>query len=470
MRSIPVSPSSAARSAEHPGAGIQPGAQANLTCRKPWESGRTGVLYIVLAAALTTPFLSQAATPGAGLRDRIAAAAPGTIINVAPGVYDGPFVIEKPLHLRGEAGAILEGTGHGHVVDIRAADVEIAGFMIRRSGSNLSTDDAGVHVRAPRATIQRNTIVDTLHGIYLRQAPECRLMDNVIRGRAAAETISDPMTSGLSLTNAELCSVTLEQNQRGNGIHIWNCARHLIAGNDIRSTRDGIYFSFCDETLVRRNVIQDVRYGLHYMYSDDNVFEDNLFTRNAAGSALMYSTGITLRRNRFVANRSHRAYGLLMHTVENTRIEDNVIGGNTIGAFFESCVANTIQGNRVELNYIGLRISDSSDQNRFSANLLRGNVHAVETSGTASSNRWSIDGVGNYWEDAVKLDLDRNGIADVPHYETDLFGPWRRSFPEIGLLSGSPGERAIRFMHARLHLPGVPGIKDEKPLARPVLR
>src|SRR5690606_3023482 len=99
-------------------------------------------------------------------------------------------------------------------------------------------------------------------------------------------------------------------------------------------------------------------------------------------------------------------------------------------------------------------------------NLLRANVHAVEASGFSQANRFAADGVGNYWDDALKLDLNRDGIADVPHHETDLFGRWRRSFPEIGLLSGSPGERAIRFMHARLHLPGVPGVKDERPLAR----
>jgi nitrous oxidase accessory protein len=98
--------------------------------------------------------------------------------------------------------------------------------------------------------------------------------------------------------------------------------------------------------------------------------------------------------------------------------------------------------------------------------VLRANVHAVETSGLNASNRFSVDGVGNYWEEALKIDLDRNGIADVPHHETDLFGRWRRTFPEIGLLSGSPGARAVRFVHTRIHVPGVPGVKDDRPLSR----
>lgn len=422
------------------------------------------LLAPILAFAGATAAL--AAADAAWLRRTIESAPEGAVIEVPAGIHEGPFVITRTLRLRGARGAELVGSGRGHVVEIRAAGVEVAGFVIRRSGSNLSTDDAGIHVRARGATLRDNTIVDTLHGIYLRQAPECRIVNNVIRGRAAQVAIADPVTSGLKLSNDELCSVSLEVDRRGNGIHIWNCAGHEITGNDIRGTRDGIYFSFCDDTVVRGNRIQEVRYGLHYMYSDGNVFEDNLFTHNAAGSALMYSDRITLRRNRFVANRSHRAYGLLMHTVETTRIEANVFEGNTIGVFLENCVANAVHGNTVAANYIGVRLSDSSDENHFAGNVLRGNVHAVETSGLNASNRWSVDGSGNYWEDALKLDLDRDGIADVPHHETDLFGSWRRSFPEIGLLSGSPGERAVRFMHSRLQLPGVPGVKDPHPLAR----
>lgn len=419
----------------------------------------------VLTAVLFVAALSADAAESGRLQLRIDAAAPGTVVDVPAGTHPGSLVIRKPLHLRGVAGAVIDGEGRGHVIDIHAPDVEISGLLIRRSGSNLSTDDAGIHVRAPRAAIRHNTIVDTLHGIYLRKADECRIEHNVIRGRAAPESIADPLTKGLKLTSEELCSVELQQDQRGNGIHIWNCSRHVIADNSIRGTRDGIYFQFCDDTKIVRNVIADVRYGLHYMYSDQNVFEENLFTRNAAGSAIMYSNGITLRRNRFVANRSHRAYGLLLHTVESTRIEDNVIEGNTVGVFLENSTANTLRNNTVAANYIGLRLSDSSDDNRLAGNVLRANVHAVEASGLNPSNQFSIDGRGNYWEEALKLDLDRNGISDVPHHETDLFGRWRRTFPEIGLLSGSPGERAIRFMHTRIHIPGVPGVKDERPLA-----
>ncbi len=422
--------------------------------------------------ACTTP--GAAAPPAADdpdwLRRAVREAAPGAVIDVPAGPHAGPIIIDRPLHLRGARGALIAGSGHGHVVEIRAPDVTVSGLTIRGSGADLTHDDAGIHVGAPGARLHGNTIVDTLHGIYVRGVDDCRISANVIRGRAPVEQIADPLTTDLRLSAAELCSTPLAQDRRGNGIHVWKGAGHLITGNDIRGTRDGIYFSFCDRTVVRGNVIRGVRYGLHYMYSDDNVFERNRFTESSAGSALMYSRSIELRDNRFLANRSHRAYGLLMHTVEETRVENNVIVGNTIGLFVENSVGNTFVGNRLRANYIAVRLSDSSTGNRFSANRMLGNIHAVESSGRNRDNRWSIAGVGNRWDDALAFDFDRDGIADTPHHEADLFGPWRRAFPEIGLLAGSPGERALRFLHARLRLPGLPGVKDEHPLLETAAR
>lgn len=408
----------------------------------------------------------HAGTPGDDLRARLARAEPHATLVVSAGEYDGPFVIERPVRLSGEPGATLRGDGRGHVVAIRAADVELAGFVIRGSGRDLSSDHAAIHITGDRAIVRSNRIVDMLHGIYVRRANECRIESNVITGDGAiAAGIADPLAAGLKPGDSELCDLETVADRRGNGIHLWNSAGHVIRDNAIRGTRDGVYFSFTDGTVVAHNRVSQVRYGLHYMYSDANTFEENLFTDNAAGAALMYSQGLVLRRNRFVANRSHRAYGLLLQSVDDTRIEENLIAGNTLGIFLENNNRNQLTGNHLTGNYVALRVSDSTADCRFSANRFAGNLHPVETSGANQANRWSADGRGNAWEGAMVLDLDRDGIADVPHREPDLFGAWRRTFPAIGLLSASPGERLLRFIHSRLALPGVPGITDPHPLA-----
>ena len=423
---------------------------------------------LLLLTSLLFSSLQLSGADAAGtLAERIAGAAPGARLEVPAGVHQGPFLIDKPLTLIGEPGAELVGDGQSHVVQITAPDVELAGFMIRRSGSQLERDHAGVHVSAARAVIRDNTVVDCLHGIYVRAADDAVILNNTIRGRAVSETIADPVIAGVRLSPAELCAEPLEQNQRGNGIHLWKSSGHRIEGNDIRRTRDGIYFSFTDGTVVRGNHVSQVRYGLHYMYSDNNTFEANHFTDNAAGSALMFSRGLVLRDNRFVGNRSHRAYGLLLHSVDETVIQNNWIVGNTIGMYLENNNGNELAGNRVSSNYVGLRISDSSSGNAFSGNQFSRNLHPVETSGANLANQWSSAERGNWWDDAFALDLNDDGIVDFAHREVDLFGPWRRDFPAIALVSGSPGERLMRFIYSRTQGHGLPGITDPNPLVRP---
>lgn len=428
--------------------------------------GRTWRRWAVLSCRALAFAPMALAAEAFDLATAIREAKPGATIDVPAGNHRGPFVIDQPLRLHGASGAVLEGDGKTNVVEIRAPDVELAGFVIRKSGGDLARDQAGVFVTAPRAVIRDNQIVDCLHGIYLKATSDVRVLRNVIRGRAAIETVADPIVSGLKLSPDELCSSEVEQNQRGNGIHLWKSLRIEIADNDIRGTRDGIYFSFADQTVVRNNRISRVRYGLHYMYSDENVFEGNTFTDNAAGAALMFSADITLRGNRFTANRSQRSYGLLLHTVDRALIENNEVEGNTVGLYLESNNSNRVLGNRVAGNYIGLRISESSADNTFAGNAFVRNVHPVEMAGTSENNRWSIDGRGNHWDGALALDLDRDGIADLAHREVDLFGPWRRDFPAIGLLSGSPGDRLIRFVYSRVPVRGLLGITDPRPLVR----
>jgi nitrous oxidase accessory protein len=40
----------------------------------------------------------------------------------------------------------------------------------------------------------------------------------------------------------------------------------------------------------------------------------------------------------------------------------------------------------------------------------------------------------------------------------------RRDLPVVGVLGGSPAERLLRFVHARLGLPGLAGVVDPAPL------
>jgi nitrous oxidase accessory protein len=424
------------------------------------KRGTIRSLKTLLVAGLAA--IAATVTGVAGLQEQIDAATPGATLTIPAGTYPGRIIIRKALTLIGENLPTIQGDGHGKVVHIAAEGVTLRGFMIRGSGLALFDDDAAIFVTANRATIERNAMEDSLHGIYLKKANHCRILENRITGKTTLLQEEGAVEVGLG-RSAENCD--LVPNRRGNGIHLWNSEYAEIAGNRVSEARDGIYFSFANHNRVERNTVHHVRYGLHYMYSDDNVFIANTFSDNAAGAALMFSRRLEIRGNRFVNNRGFRAYGLIFQSMDDCRLEGNIIEHNAVGLSFNQCNRNRVTGNSVAQNYIGLRFGSNSDENAFSLNDFTGNLHPVEVAGENGTNRWSLAGVGNRWDGVLAFDLDRDGINDLPHREMDLFGVLRRDFPSIALLSESPALKLLRFAHQRAALPGVSSIEDRSPLA-----
>jgi nitrous oxidase accessory protein len=409
-------------------------------------------------------FCLTSAAFSATLQEQIDQAPAGSTIRIEAGLPAGPFIVNKPLTIIGENGAEIRGDGTGNVITIAADDITIRGLRITGSGLRLSDDEAAVFVTGNRAAITDCVISDSLHGIYLKKVSCAQILDNRIQGKTTLTVSTEPVEKGIG-TSSENCDTTLVSNRRGNGIHQWNCEGNLIRGNDISDTRDGIYFSFTNNSRVANNLIHHVRYGLHYMYSDGNVFENNVFTENAAGAAIMFSKDLVIRGNRFVNNRGHRAYGLIFQSSDRSTLQENEISGNAVGLSFNQCNANKIAGNQVTRNYIGLRVGSNSDDNQFTENIFSHNLHPVETGGSdVSGTRWSVNGVGNFWSDGLELDLDRDGINDLPHRELDLFGVLRRDFPAIAFLSDSPALKLLRFAHERAALPGANTIEDRASL------
>jgi nitrous oxidase accessory protein len=414
-------------------------------------------LIIGAVLCLTTPVLATT------LQERIDAAAPNETIRVEAGTH-GSVAINKSLTLIGQPGAEIRGNGAGKVVTIAADDVTLTGLRITGSGLNLSDDDAAVFVTGNRATIEKNTIANSLHGIYLKKVFGARILDNRIEGKTTIAASTEPIEKGIG-QSSENCDTTLVANRRGNGIHQWNCEGNLIRGNDISETRDGIYFSFTNNSRVENNVVHHTRYGLHYMYSDGNFFENNTFAENAAGAAIMFSKELIVRRNHFVNNRGLRAYGLIIQSTDRSRFEANELEQNAVGLSFNQCNGNQVIANRVRNNYIGLKFGSNSDGNRFTENIFARNLHPVETGALeGSGNKWAVNGVGNFWDSASELDLNQDGIGDFAHRELDLFGILRRNFPAIAFLSDSPAAKLLRFANERAVIPGISSIEDPAPL------
>ncbi len=372
------------------------------------------------------------------------AAQAGDTIRLAAGVHQGPLVLERPVVLLGEPGAVLDGRGRGTVITVRADSVTIQGLVIRNGGKSLDHDDAAIKLeRCTGCRVLGNTLEEPLHGIYLLESHGAVIERNLITGPAMA------VESG-----------------RGNGIHLFSSTGNRLARNRIRSTRDGIYFSFASGNAVLDNDVSGTRYGLHYMYSDDNRFERNRFTENAAGAAIMFSKRIVFRDNLFARHTGYRAYGILLQTAEGVLAERNRIEGNLTGLFLDGAVADTFRANLITGNGIGIDLLASAEGNTFAGNTITDNRVAVRKVLGTSVNAWDDGRAGNYGGDPAVYDLDRDGIGDRPYRVGDTFTALAAARPALELFSGTLAARALAWAEEAFPVFDVPRVTDRFPLAR----
>jgi len=375
------------------------------------------------------------------LQARIDAAAPGAVVLVEGGVHVGDLYLDRPVHLLGKGRPRLVGSGKGSVVRIRAPGVIVEGFDIDGlAGGDLVADSSGVHVAAPGAVVRDCRIVNSLFGVYLRQAPGARIEGNVIRG------IPDR-----------------EAGEKGSGIHVWNTDGFVLVGNDIADARDGIYIQSAPRGVTRGNAARRLRYGLHYMNSDDNVFEDNVFEHSAAGAVLMFSSRIQFRRNRFLHNRGFASVGLLFKDLSDSVAEDNLVADNARGIFLEGSIGNVFRRNVIAESDVALVIYGSCSGNRFEGNAFLGNLTPL----TLFARRTDTAFDGNYWSDNDQPDLDGDGRSDRPYTVGNLFDHLRGNLTAADLMAQSPAAAALSAAERTFPVLDPVQVVDRAPLARP---
>jgi nitrous oxidase accessory protein len=371
----------------------------------------------------------------------IDAAAPGAVIDIPPGVYEGDLIVDRPVRLIGHGRPRLVGSGAGSVIRVRADDVVIQGIDVDgRLGGDLERDSAGIHIAARRVIVRDCRIERALFGVYLREAHGAvveRTRVEGIPGKAPGE--------------------------QGSGIHLWNTTGFQLLGNTVRQSRDGFYLQSSTQGRVAGNVVSNVRYGLHYMFSDDNVFEDNLFEQSAAGAALMYSKRLTFRRNRFVHNRGFASVGLLLKACDELTAEDNLIADNARGVFLEGSSANVFRRNRIAHSDVAVVLYDSSSTTRFEGNAFVANLSPLQLVGRRTDTVFS----GNYWSDNEALDLDGDGIADRPYRLSNVFDHLRGNLTAADLFAQGLGATVLSAAERAFPVLDPVPVLDEHPLARP---
>ncbi|HEU5219057.1 MAG TPA: nitrous oxide reductase family maturation protein NosD [Gemmatimonadales bacterium] len=361
---------------------------------------------MIALALLTAAATAQGVQPGVivvspqgpvrSITAALAGARPHGRILVRAGTYREPtLLVDRPVELVGEPGAVIDGEGQRQLMIVTADDVTIRGLGFRRVGSSFQADRSAIRITGARdCRIEDNTIDQGFFGIHLTNVHQCRLLGNRLRAGQDGESVS------------------------GNGIHLWSSDSILIADNRISGFRDGIYFEFVHQSEVRNNLSEkNLRYGLHFMYSDGCRYRENTFRANGSGIAVMFTRDVEMTANRFEDNWGGAAYGLLLKEITDSRLVGNRFRGNTVGLLVEGGTRLEARNNEFSGNGWGIRLSSSTQDARFLANTFAGNTFDVATNSAHATAEFA----GNFWDGYRGYDLDRDGRGDVPYHPVRLF-------------------------------------------------
>lgn len=421
--------------------------------------GRSRIRCSAMAAALAcvvvsaAPDFSGEAPASLDLRAELRTVPDGATVRVPPGVHQGPLILDRPVTLIGEPGAVIDGGGRGDVIRIEAPDVTIRGLEIRNTGISLDRENSGVAVLAGPATIEHNDLRDVLFGIYLKGAPGSVIRGNRIEGKA------------------------LPVQRRGDAIRLWHSRDVLVEDNRVHDSRDVVVW-FSDGVTLRGNHIERGRYGLHFMYSNSNVVVDNELRDNSVGAFLMYSKELVVARNVLAGNRGPSGYGIGLKDMDGVEATGNTFLGNRIGIYLDDSpssvdVHDHFSDNVLAYNDVGVAFQPSVRRNVFVGNAFIENLEqaAVLDGGELRGNQFTVGGRGNSWSDYQGYDLDGDGIGDLPYRSASLFENLMDRHPKLRLFLYSPAQQAVEL--AANALPVVRPrrkFEDSAPLMRPPVR
>jgi nitrous oxidase accessory protein len=402
------------------------------------------VLIGVLAGLEASPAAHAAdwtVRPGESIAAVVARAAPGDVVRIERGRYAERLVLDKPITLKGIDRPTLSGELKGDTIRVTAEDVTIEGMIVANSGDSLVDQNAGIYIQpgSHRAVVRNCDLTYNLFGLWIEGVRDVRIENNVITGKRDYRSAS-----------------------RGNGIQLYNTTGARILGNQVSFVRDAIYVDVSHHAIFRGNNLHHSRYGTHYMNSYYNLWEDNQSWMNRGGLALMEVRDQVVRNNRAWGNSDH---GIMLRTIQDSLVENNVVAGNSRGFFIYDAEYNTLRGNLVIDNTVGIHLSAGSFRNQVERNDFISNREQVRYVASRDET-WGVK-EGNHWSNYIGWDRNGDGVGDVRYEANDVVDRLSWRHPMMKLLLASPAVQTLRLIGQQFPLLRAPSVIDPNPRMRP---
>ncbi|MBK7857824.1 MAG: right-handed parallel beta-helix repeat-containing protein [Archangiaceae bacterium] len=383
--------------------------------------------------------------------DRLLADGPADVW--VAGTVGGDHAAARGVRLHGCEHATLRGSGLGTVLKVEGDGAVVEDLAFVGSGARVSFEDGALKVSGRGAAVRRVSVRDCLYGIAMEKCPDCALDDSYVTGRPE-----------------------LEDNQRGDGIKLWEAHGSTVRRNRVESVRDVVVW-YSRHVTLEDNVITGGRYGTHFMYAHDSVVRRSRLERNVVGIFVMYSARVLAEDNVLAGAHGSAGMGIGFKESDAVTLRRNQLVANTAGTYLDQTPRDPRQPvlfeeNLFALNTVALRTHSSEHGATFRANDFVENDALAEVEGNGDAR--GVEFTHNHFSSYAGYDLDRDGTGDVAFQLSQPSSDLNDAHPNLKWFRGTAAmalydavAQALPFFGTRLLLEDpTPAVKAHREVPR----
>jgi len=374
-----------------------------------------------------------------------------TII-VKAGTYYECIIINKSLTLIGEVGAIVEGNGKRHTIEITANGVTLVGLTVNGS---CNSPWSGIYVGSLYNNITGNVVLNHYYGIHVYDSS-----NNFLRGNILSGNRFNLRVWGLYLEHF-IHDIDPSNKVNGKSVYYWvnkhdeqvpsdagyvaiiNSSNIIVKDLTLTNNGEGVLFAYTKNSTINNVTASNNLRGIRLLYSHENtvigskitdnywcgivvdtslsnkVYENDISGNREYGVVLAYSSLLLIQSRYNVISRNNitnNQVGVDIWEAFENVVSCNVFRNDYRNIMFDSSRNNSIYGNLIRNGEFGLWLFRSGN-NHIYHNSFVDNAIQVYTQDILSSNIWDNEypSGGNYWSDYTGVDVDMDGIGETEY-------------------------------------------------------